>query len=284
MSMSTAAIRRRPVRVLLLVAAIAASVYALLPLAWAAVGAFRPESDIFRFMDPLSWQSFVPVPFTFDNVRTVLESSFPLALGNSLLVTVLTVVIGLAVCIPAAFALSALEFRGRNVVFAVILVSFLIPFDSIAIPLSSTFRTLQLQDSFLGILLPGIANGLAIFQLRQFFLSIPAELKEAARIDGLGWFGIMRRVYMPLATPAIIGAALLLFVFQWQSYLWPLLVAPDPQFVLAPIAIANYAGEHSVAYGAIFLAGIVTALVPLAVLLFTQRYFTASIATTGSKG
>ncbi len=269
---------------ILLAVAILVSFYALAPLIWAGIGAFRPEQDIFKYMDPLSWRSFLPLPFTWDNVVVVLNSSFPLALGNSLIVTVSTVALGLAVSIPAAFALSVLQFRGRALVFSVILLSFLIPFDSIAIPLSATFRTLHLQDGFLGLILPGIGNGLAIFQLRQFFLNIPVELKEAARLDGMTWFGVMTRIYLPLAKPALVGGGLLIFVFQWQSYLWPLLIAPDPQYIQAPIAIANYAGEHSVAYGAIFLAGIATALIPLVVLLFTQRYFTESISTSGSKG
>jgi ABC-type glycerol-3-phosphate transport system permease component len=271
-------------RYILLAVAILISLYALAPLLWAGIGAFRTEQDIFKYMNPLSWRSLIPVPFTLDNVHIVLQSSFPRALLNSTLVTAATIALGLAVCVPAAFALSVLKFRGQGLVFAVILLSFLIPFDSIAIPLSATFRTLHLQDGYLGLILPGIGNGLAIFQLRQFFLNIPLELKEAARLDGMNWFGVMTKIYVPLAKPALIGAGLLLFVFQWQSYLWPLLIAPDPQLIQAPIAIANYAGEHSVAYGAIFLAGIVTALVPLVVLLFTQKYFSQSIATSGSKG
>ncbi|MCU1525233.1 MAG: hypothetical protein JWO18_2127 [Microbacteriaceae bacterium] len=269
---------------ILLILAILISLYALAPLFWAGIGAFRTEQDIFKYMNPLTWQSFIPAPFTWDNVQVVLQSSFPRALLNSIIVTASTVALGLAVSVPAAFALSALKFRGQGLVFAVILLSFLIPFDSIAIPLSATFRTLHLQDGFLGLILPGIGNGLAIFQLRQFFLNVPLELKEAARLDGMGWFALMMKIYVPLAKPALIGAGLLLFIFQWQAYLWPLLIAPDPQYIQAPIAIANYAGEHSVAYGAIFLAGIVTALVPLVVLLFTQKYFTQSIATSGSKG
>lgn len=264
--------------------AIAISFLAMAPLLWAVVSAFRPAGDIFRYMNPLTWHTVLPIPATLDNFAVVWESSFPLALTNSVIVTTATVALGLLISVPAAFALSALTFRGRGLVFAIVLVSFLIPFDSIAIPLSTMFRTLQLSDSYLGIILPAIGNGLAIFQLRQFFLNVPVELKEAARLDGLGWFGIMRRIYIPLAKPAILGAGLLIFIFQWQSYLWPLMIAPDPEFILAPIAIANYAEQYNVAYGAVFLAGTITALIPLLVLLATQRLFIQSIATTGSKG
>lgn len=257
---------------------------AMAPLLWAVVSAFRPANDIFRYMSPLTWKTVLPIPATLDNFAVVARSSFPLALVNSVAVTVATVALGLAISIPAAFALSALNFRGRGLVFAIVLISFLIPFDSIAIPLATMFRTLDLDNSYAGIILPAIGNGLAIFQLRQFFLRIPTDLKEAARLDGLGWFAVMRKIYVPLAKPAVFGAGLLIFIFQWQSYLWPLLIAPDPKFILAPIAIANYAEQYNVAYGAVFLAGTITAIVPLLVLLSTQRLFTQSIATTGSKG
>ena len=278
------ATRRRLYRVVLVILTAAISVYALAPLVWALTSGFRSEGDIFRYMSPFTWKTFIPAPFTLDNVVTVVNSSFPLALWNSILTTALTVALGLLISVPAAFALAAMKFKGAGLVFAVILISFLIPFESIAIPLTQTFRSLDLQNTIIGIVLPGIGNGLAIFQLRQFFAGIPVELSEAARLDGVTWFGIMWRIYVPLAKPAIIGAVLLLFVFQWQAYLWPLLIAPDPQYVLAPVAIANYASEHSVDYGAIFLAGVITAVVPLVVLLFSQKYFTHSIATSGSKG
>jgi len=269
---------------LALIVAVIGSAYSIAPLYWALTSSFRAESDIFKYMNPITWRSFVPAPFTLDNVSIVIHSSFPLALGNSLLVTAATIIIGLLISVPAAFALSAVKFKGQNLLFVIVLISFLIPFDSISIPLSSTFRTLGLQDSYPGLFLPAIANGLAIFQLRQFFLAVPEELMEAGRLDGLSWFGVMTRIYVPLARPAIIGAGLLIFVFQWQSYLWPLLISPSPQYIVAPIAIANYAGEHSVAYGAIFLAGVITAVIPLVVVLVFQRYFTQSIATSGSKG
>ncbi|MCF2436167.1 carbohydrate ABC transporter permease [Streptomyces thinghirensis] len=139
--------------------------------------------------------------------------------------------------------------------FAVILLSFMIPFDAIAIPLSATLRDWGLQNTYLGLMLPGIGNGLAIFLLRQFFLAVPRELVEAARMDGLGWWGVFWKIYLPLSRPALIGAGLTLFTFQWQSYMWPLLIGTEPSRQLGPIALSTLQGQLVVDYGQVSRRG-----------------------------
>jgi putative chitobiose transport system permease protein len=111
---------------------------------------------------------------------------------NSIGVGIATVVLGLLICAPAAFALVKLNLPGRSTIFSIVILSFLIPFDAIAIPLSTLFRDLGLENTYLGIILPGIGNGFAVFLLRQFFLGVLSELADAGRVDGLGWFGIFR--------------------------------------------------------------------------------------------
>jgi len=263
--------------------AVAASAAAMLPLIWAGVSALRPSPEIFQYLSPLSIRTLLPTQITFDNIIALWSGPFARAMFNSALVTALTVAIGLVICSMAAFALAALNYRGRSVVFTAMIVSFLIPFDSIAVPLSQVFRDLDLQNSYAGLILPGIGNGLAVFLLRQFFLGIPRELSEAAMVDGLGWFGIFTKIYLPLSKPALIGAGLILFVFQWQAYLWPLLIAPNPDYHVASVAIASFAGQYDVDYGQMFGGAVFTALLPMGVLLVFQRYFIASFASTGSK-
>jgi multiple sugar transport system permease protein/putative chitobiose transport system permease protein len=267
----------------LLSIAVAASAAAMMPLIWAAISALRPSEEIFRYLSPLSLHTFVPLQVTLHNVVALWTGPFAWAMVNSAIVTAVTVVVGLIICSMAAFALAALRYRGRGVVFAAMIISFLIPFDSIAVPLAHVFRDFNLQNSYAGLILPGIGNGLAVFLLRQFFLGIPRELAEAAMVDGLDWFGIFTRIYLPLSKPALIGAGLILFVFQWQAYLWPLLIAPNPDYYVASVAIASFAGQYDVDYGQMFGGAVFTALLPMAVLLVFQRYFIASFATTGSK-
>jgi multiple sugar transport system permease protein/putative chitobiose transport system permease protein len=269
--------------VLLLAIAVVAATLAMLPLIWAAISALRPSAEIFRYLSPLSIHTFVPTQVTFANLVALWTGPFARAMLNSAVVTAITVIFGLAICSMAAFALAALQYRGRSAVFAAMVVSFLIPFDSIAVPLAQVFRELNLQNSYAGLILPGIGNGLAVFLLRQFFLGIPRELAEAAMVDGLGWFGIFTRIYLPLSKPALIGAGLILFVFQWQAYLWPLLIAPNPDYHVASVEIASFAGQYDVDYGQMFGGAVFTALLPMAVLLVFQRYFIASFASTGSK-
>jgi len=266
----------------LLIAVMVAAI-SIFPLYWAAMSALRPSEDIFRYLSPFSLWAFIPNRITLHNMADIWASPFARAMLNSVLVAALTVVAGLAICSMAAFALACLRIPCGGPMFALIVVSFLIPFDAISIPLSALFRNFGLQNTYLGLVLPGLGNGFAVFLLRQFFLSIPAELSEAARMDGLGWFGVFVRIYLPLSKPALTGAGLILFIFQWQAFLWPLLIAPDPTYKVAAVAIADFAGQFSTDYGMMFTASILVAAVPLFVLLLSQRNFTGSVSATGGK-
>lgn len=263
-------------------AVICAALFAL-PLWWVAVSALRPEGDIFRYLSPLSIRTLVPLDPTFQNVVALWSSPFARAIANSVFVAAATVLVGLAICSAAAFALAVIDFPGRGIVFAVMVVSFLIPFDAVAVPLYGIMRGLQLQNSYVGLILPGIGNGLAVFLLRQFFLGLPRDLRDAAMMDGAGWFGIYWRIYLPLSVPALISAALILFIFQWQAYLWPLLIAPDPRYKVAAVSIAEFATTYDVKYALVFAGALFISLIPMLVLLGFQRYFRASVASTGGK-
>jgi putative chitobiose transport system permease protein len=261
--------------------AIAASF--ILPLWWTVASALRPQRETFATISPVSLWTLLPRDLTFGNFSRLFDAGFGRAMVNSSVVTAGTLVGGLAICAAAAFALAVLRFPGRSVFFGVMVISFLIPFDAIAIPLMSIFRGVHLDNSYVALILPGIGNGFAVFLLRSFFLGVPTELADAARADGLGWWGVFWRIYLPLSKPALIGAGLILFVFQWQAYLWPLLIAPDPEKKVAPVAIAQFAGQQGVDFGAIFAGATLTAMVPLLVLLFFQRYFTQSVSASGLK-
>ena len=164
----------------------------LLPLWWTVASALRPQAETFRTLSPVSFWTLVPRRFTLGNFSRLFARDFGRAMVNSIVVTAATVIIGLAICATAAFALAVLDFPGRTATFALMVVSFLIPFDAIAIPLTSIFRDAGLQNSYLALILPGIGNGFAVFLLRGFFQGIPKELAEAARVDGLGWWGVFR--------------------------------------------------------------------------------------------
>lgn len=272
-----------PRRVLQMAVIIALGLLFLLPLYWVVVSSLRPEDDIFRYLSPLQIRTFIPDRLTFANVIDLWSGPFARAIFNSLIVATVTVIAGLAICAPAAFALAAIEFPGRTIVFIVMIISFLIPFDAIALPLYYIMQGFHLQNTYVGLILPGVGNGLAVFLLRQFFLALPKELQEAAMVDGMGWFGIFWRIYLPLSRPALIGAGLIMFIFQWQAYLWPLIIAPGTNYKVAAVAIAEFSSQYQANYGLIFAGAMFVSLIPMAILVVFQRYFTGSVAATGGR-
>lgn len=255
----------------------------LFPVVWLIASTFRPSTETFASSSPLSWHVIWPRDWTLDNIRSAIDAGFLANLGNSLLVSFFTIVIGLLINAAAAFALAVIPFPGQKITFSIIVFSFLVPFEATAIPLSKSFSDWGLANTLTGIILPGLGNGLAVFTLRQFFLGIPFSLAEAARVDGASWFRIFWSIYLPLCRPALIGAGLILFLFQWQAYLWPILIISQDRLDVAPVAISKAFSAFSSDYGRVFAETACLALVPAVILLFFQRYFVTSIASSGSK-
>lgn len=250
----------------------------VIPLLWIAVSSLRPASDIFRYLSPLGIQSFLPSQITFENFANIFQGVFWRAALNSIFVTGVTVVIGLVVCVLAAYALSAMNFRGKGAVFACIVVGFLIPFDAVAIPLGEMFNAWGLRNTYTALVLPGIGNGLAIFALRQFFLGIPKDMREAAQLDGARIWSIIWRIYVPMSKPALISSSLILFVFQWQAYLWPLIVISRDEMQMAPVVLAKLQGQAEYGFdpGQIFAGTVVLAIIPMVLLMKYQKHFVQS--------
>jgi putative chitobiose transport system permease protein len=252
----------------------------MLPVIWVVINSLRPSPSIVDFRELT-----LPSELTLDNYAYLFASPFTRAFANSIGVTLASTVIGLTVCVLAAYALSAFRFRGREVVFAVIVVSFAIPTDATAFAMLRNFRDWGLNDSYVGLILPGIADGIVILLLRQFFLGIPRELVDAARVDGASWLTVLTRIYIPLSRPVLVGGAILLFITQWQAYLWPLIIVNDPSLQLAPVALVLASrGQFLTAYGTLFAGAVVLSVVPAIILLGLQRYFVRSVARTGITG
>ncbi|PST20797.1 carbohydrate ABC transporter permease [Mesorhizobium plurifarium] len=270
-------------RIVQLLFGIAVAAGFMLPIAWLVAGSLRPGSQIFTSLDPLSIGSFIPPRPTLENFGSALGGTFRTGLINSIIVAACTVVVGLLVCAAAAFALSAMQWRGREVVFALIVFSFLVPEEVVAVPLSAIFARGGLQNTYVALIVPFVGNGIVIFLLRQFFLAIPRSLIEAAQVDGAGWLRIFFQIFLPLSRPALIGAGLILFNGQWQAYLWPLLVTTREDMFLAPITLGLMVGQYSSDYGQIFAASTILSLIPAVILLGFQRSFTDSVAMSGVK-
>jgi putative chitobiose transport system permease protein len=255
----------------------------ILPAAWILIGSLRPSDEIFGSLYPLSWQMMIPSQVSLNSYLELLSGGFGRALLNSAVVCLATVVLGVGVSVLASYALAVLRFPGRSFTFAFVVISFMVPFEAIAIPLSQQFTEWNLANTMAGLILPGIGNGLAIFNLRQFFLGMPESLREAARLDGASEPRILWSVYLPNSGAALTNSALLIFLGQWTAYLWPLLVVSDSQLQVAPVALAKTFSEHTSDFGQNFAGAVLLSLVP-ALLMFTlQRFFGGLSTTSGEK-
>jgi len=256
----------------------------VLPLWWAIVSSLRPNSEVFADLFPFTPKALVPMPFSLEAYSGILDQGFGLIIANTLLVAVVTVVAGIIVNGAAGFAFALFEFKGKGLILAFIIVSFMLPFEAIALPLYSVTLQLGWVDNVAALIVPSVANGLAVFLFYQFFRQVPSDYLEAAQIDGATWFDILWRIYVPLSIPTCISAGLLLFVFQWEAFLWPLLAMPSQQFKVIQVGMAAFQQQYQTFWNQLFAVAVVTALIPIALLLPLQRYYVQGLASAGIKG
>ncbi|MFI2780786.1 carbohydrate ABC transporter permease [Streptomyces sp. ALB3] len=268
-----------------------------LPLVFMLVSSFKPDDRIFGDLD--SPRAFLPVgALSLDNYTAVFER-VPAArfLLNSVLISSITVVLGIVVNSMAAFALSRMRWPGRKLVLTTVIATLIVPFETFALPLVWWVNQLPLlsvngfhlewstgwMDTYQVQILPFVANAFSVFFFHQYFQSVPRELDEAAIVDGAGWFTIYRRILMPLSGPAIATVAILTFLPAWNSYLWPLMVVQSEE--LRPVMVGiSYFFQLNVGWGQIMAYSSMITVPVLALFVAFQRSFVNSIASSGVKG
>ena len=261
------------------------AIFILLPLIWATISAFKPMDRIMADAIPLSWKTFIPTPFTLGAFKYLYESNFRQSILLTIFVGLSTVFVGILLNSMAGFSFAIFNFPGKKILFTIVIVTFLIPFEAIAIPLYMLVRKLGWINTIYALIIPAISNGLSIFLFRQFFLGIPNDLKEAAIIDGAGWFRIYWQIYLPLAKPAAISAGLLLFLSQWQAFVWPLLATQSVNLRMVQVWIAySTVTEYTVIWNYLLAAGVITAIIPIILIFPLQKFFIRGISTSGLKG
>lgn len=256
----------------------------VLPLWWAIVSSLRPNSAIFADIFPFTPQALLPTPFTTEAYTGIFERGFGLIIANTMLVAFITMIAGLIVNGAAGFAFAMFDFKGKKIVLSAIIISFMLPFEAIALPLYTVTQQLGWLDNIAALIVPSIANGLAVFLFYQFFSQVPKDYAEAARLDGVSWVNILLRIYVPLSLPTCISAALLLFIFQWEAFLWPLLAMPSQQFKVIQVGMAAFQQQYQTIWNQLFAVSVITALIPIALLLPLQRYYVQGLAGAGIKG
>jgi ABC-type glycerol-3-phosphate transport system permease component len=264
-------------------ALIATAIVLLSPLIWLLVSSLRPASEIFANSHQFGWRTFVPSAPTLDNYTSLTGTGFYRALANSLFVAVATMMLGLLVNSAAGFAFAVFEFPGRALLLVLVLASAMMPFEAIVIPLYQIVRWFGWVDSYWALILPEVANGLVIFLFRQFFVAVPKEFYEAARVDGASWPLIFFRIALPLSWPVVVNGALMQFMTQWEAFFWPLVAAPSPDHTMVQIAITRNISFEETSWGRLFSSTTIACLIALIPFLAFQRAYLRNIASSGLK-
>jgi ABC-type glycerol-3-phosphate transport system permease component len=261
------------------------AIITIFPLLWGVASSLRPDEELFQYIMPFSAKTFIPQKLTFYNyIRLFTEFNFIRPILNTLTVTFLTIFFGCIVNGVAAFSFAIFKFRFKNIIYAIVLLSFMIPFEAIAMPLYNVVNKFGWVDTLYGIIVPGIADGLVLFLFTQFFRDIPVSIIEAARGDGANWATIFLRIIMPSSVPVFITAGLMTFMNQWNSYLWPLLIARSRKIQMIQIALSSFRGERNTLWACLYAGSIISALIPLFLFLPFQKNFVQGIISSGVKG
>jgi multiple sugar transport system permease protein/putative chitobiose transport system permease protein len=258
----------------------------LAPYAWIVASSFKPQFFIFRDMTPIGWRTFVPANPTLANfIHLFVDRGIGRALLNSAIVSASQVAFTLILCSAAAYGLTRIKFRGRDVVFVIILMTALLPIESLMVPLYQIVTRVGFQDTLIGAFIPWIASPFGLFLLRQAFEDLPRELDDAARIDGAGHFRIFWSIVLPNVRTALATLALITFLFSWNAFLWPLVILQSTENTVVQVAIAQSVAPGQLPNWGETFAGATIATVPLILLFLSlQRFFVRGMAMSGMKG
>jgi multiple sugar transport system permease protein len=252
----------------------------LIPFAWMLSASLKLEKDVFSF--PIVW---LPAKLQWNNYAEIWRK-VPLLTGflNTAKLTMFTTILQLLTSSFAAYAFAKLEFKGRDTLFMMYVMTISIPWQVYMVPQYKLMTCLGLTDSHVGLILMHAFTAMGVFLMRQFFVSIPNELLEAARIDGLSEYGIWRILMLPLSKPAIATLCITSFTFEWNDFMGPLIYLSSQKKKTIQLMLRMFNTQYSSNYAQIMAAATV-ALIPVLILfVFLQRYFVEGVASSGIKG
>jgi len=258
---------------------LALAVFTVAPLAWMIAASFMAPGEASTFPPPL-----VPSSPSFGQyVELFTRLNLARYLLNSALLAVAVTFISLLVNSMAGFAFAKYQFAGRDRIFKLLISSMIIPSQVTMLPLFLMLNRLGLVNTYFGVIIPGMASIFGIFLIRQYALSIPDSLLEAARMDGASDFRIYRSVVLPLCRPILVTLGVFTFMGTWNDFLWPLIVMTDDSMYTLPVALANLSGEHVQDTELMMAGSVMTVLPVLVVFAVLQKYYISGIMAGGSK-
>lgn len=251
----------------------------IMPVIFMVLTSFKVEGQIWAY--PIVW---IPDPPTVENYVSALDQiPYFRAIFNSFVIAFATVASQSIVASMAAYAFAFIHFRGKNIVFLLILATMMIPTYVLLIPLYLVVDKLKLMDTYLAMIAPYMISAFSIYLLRSFYSSIPRALDEAARIDGCSRPQILFRIIMPLSGSALLSMGIFVFMNQWNSFLWPLLVTAKDAVRPITIYLSYFTIGNKTAYGPLMAAATLASAPMLIIFVFAQRHFIEGLAMTGMK-
>jgi len=258
----------------------------MVPIIWMASLSFQPN-DVLAVTTSNTALGLIPYPFTFDNYVSLFSfgKTHFWFLNSAIVAGGMTIAV-LALSTTAGYAFARLEFPGKKSVMVFCLLGLMIPEQAVFIPLYTMFAELGWHNSYHALILPRIAVPIGVFLMMQFFKGVPAEIEEAARIDGVTSYQIFRHIMVPLARPAMITLAILTFLYAWNDYLWPLVSTQRPDNFTITVGLASLQGNfaQSEGLGRIMASGVIASLPVVILFLVFQKYVVKAVALGGSKG
>lgn len=255
----------------------------VLPLVWMIVSSLKPEADIFKDMSSLATFS-LKHPTINNYMEMVTRSSIIRGTLNSIGYISLILLIGIPVNALCGYSLARLKFPGKDIILSLIIALYIVPFETVILPLYLVSNTLKITNTFFALFLPFVANSFNIFLFRQFFMSLPKELEEAASIDGCGALSTFVRIVLPNTKPVIATATVLTVVSQWSDFMWPLIAVTSAEHKTVQVAIQGFFTDPPIRYGPIMAALVFTTIPIIILFLFLQKYYVQGIMSSGIKG
>jgi multiple sugar transport system permease protein len=277
---TTARLKRRTANGSAFVLLVVLAIIWILPILWAIDTSLKPEGETTTI--PVSWLAshFTLAAYISTFATTGLFRWYFNSFLTSAIISVVTVVLASM----AAFAFSRVPFRGRNILFWIILAGIMVPGQILIVPLFTQMQSFGMVDTYWGIILPQLASPISVFIFKQYFDGIPFELEEAAIMDGASRWRVYWQIWMPLARPAIAAVAIFAFVFSWNNFLWPFIVITGSNMMTVPVGLSTVQTSFGIRYAQIMATAVLAGIPVLIVFLFFQRQIVQGIAGTGLKG
>lgn len=248
----------------------------IIPIYMMIMSSFKLTSDVFDMR-------MLPKTFNDEGYKLVLQENLLKNFFNTLFVATVVSIGTVVISSMAGYALARLKFFGKNVIFIWILSNLMMPFAVLIVPLFIIVRKFGWVNNFYGVTIPAIPSAIGIFLYRQFFMTLPVELEEAATLDGCSRFGIFTRIFLPLCKPITVTLAVIVFIFNWNDFLWPLVVNSGEKARLLQVALSLFISRDYTPWNAILAGGVIAALPTMIIYFILQKQIVEGIKMTGIK-